>query len=98
MIGYHLTNRRNWQQIRKNGLLPKIGQRSRFVGERKKAVYLFRFLKDIEWMKQAFRHEPMILLKIDIPEGSSIERRSKEIVCYSEIPVEKIEFLKEITE
>ena len=98
MVGYHLTTMRNWKKIQNNGLVPQIGPRSRFVGEPRKAIYLFRNVSNLWWMRDGFKNEPkpMILLEVQIPSIAEIEIRNIELICYSRIPVESISFLREV--
>lgn len=37
---YHVTTEENAKSILKNGLIPKIGERSQLIGETEKYVYL----------------------------------------------------------
>lgn len=57
MIVYHLTSKRNLSSILKNGLIPKIGPRSKFIGENKKRIYFF---KDIDDIKKCYKNEHWI--------------------------------------
>lgn len=71
--GYHVTPARNVKSILKNGLTPKIGSRSRALGEKHKAVYLFKSKEHahegvMNWLGDHFHEDtPLSMLKVKIP-------------------------------
>jgi len=63
---YHITPVRNLKSIMRNGLIPKIGPRSRKVGERYPMVHLFTSMDALEdalmnWMETEFTGKLAIL-------------------------------------
>ena len=68
---WHITETRNAESILKDGLIPKIGQRSSDAGETVAMVHLFSRLEDLEsanWIDDAFDAETDIsLLHVAVP-------------------------------
>jgi hypothetical protein len=71
---YHVTPIRNLKSIQKDGLVPKIGPRSRELGEPFPAVYLFPDLDTAEyalmhWLGNHFSEDARLaLIAADVPE------------------------------
>lgn len=38
---YHITTKENMKKIKEQGLTPKLGERSKSVGDTEKAIYFF---------------------------------------------------------
>ena len=58
---YHVTREENLPNIKKKGLIPKIGELSKMLGEKKKVVYLFDSQKSTEdallnWMGEEYEN------------------------------------------
>jgi len=69
---WHITPRRNVRQIMQCGLEPRLGPRSRKLGEARKAVYLFLSgvaLQDAlaNWLGDEFEDTPISLLEVRVP-------------------------------
>ena len=70
---YHVTPARNLRGILRDGLLPRLGPRSRQCREPRKAIYVFPDLDAVEaalesWMIQAFGEEARLaLLEVRMP-------------------------------
>lgn len=104
---YHVTLMSNLEPILKEGLIPKIGERSIEVGEEEKAVYLFPTIEDMEcalgqwlgdWYNDEYGEEiPLASLEISVPDCFPIEEGEVEYenICREVIPPEYIRFLKE---
>lgn len=79
---YHVTLLSNIKSIFKDGLLPKIGERSREIGEREEAVYLFPTIEDMEealmnwlgdWYTDSYGENiPLGILEINLPKDFEI--------------------------
>jgi hypothetical protein len=73
MILYHITPTRNLSNVMKNGLVPKIGKRSKAFGEPKPAIYFFPDLKTVvdgieNWLAHEFSENARLsLLEITLP-------------------------------
>ena len=81
---YHVTPTKNVEAIQKEGLIPKIGERSRSVGEKQKGVYLFKSANDVDdalagWLGEEFpEDEPLSILKVKVPIGAKSLRGASE--------------------
>jgi hypothetical protein len=71
-VFYHVTAKRNLRKIKKNGLVPTIGNRSEQV-ETDEAVFLFTSLEAVEdamsnWLgDEVDEDEELVLLKVTLP-------------------------------
>lgn len=68
---FHVTPTSNLDSIMKQGLIPRVGERSAKVGE-KPAIHLFHNWDEVEdammnWMGDEFEDEPLSLLKVTVP-------------------------------
>jgi hypothetical protein len=70
---YHITLARNIQHVMADGLIPRVGPRSRKLKEPRPAIYLFPTLEDAEtayshWLSDEFSETTRLaLLKVSIP-------------------------------
>lgn len=70
---YHITLTRNVAKVLSEGLVPRIGPRSRKLKEPRPAIYLFPTLADAEtayehWLSEEFSETTRLaLLKVTIP-------------------------------
>jgi hypothetical protein len=77
-IYYHVTPRRNLQNIKKTGLVPQVGERSALLGE-DSGIFLFGDLDAMEtalmqWLGDAFdEDEDLVVLEIALPDGFPVE-------------------------
>lgn len=104
---YHVSLLRNLKSIMKVGLEPKIGERSKEIGETEKAVYLFPTIDDMncalgQWLGDWYNDEygedvPLMSLEIDLPDDFPIQDGEVEYEKISKvvIPPQYIRFLKE---
>lgn len=95
--GYHVTPTRNLKRILTNGLVPKIGPRSKAMGERHKATYLFKSQEHAHdgvanWLGDHFKDDtPLSLLKVKIPhDAHKGQGADYEHVIHSHIPAHNI--------
>ena len=97
MTRYHVTPSSNVDSIRKNGLQPRIGERSLSAGEKTPAVFLFANQDDLEqallnWLGEIFEDEYLVILEIQLPlEYKQFLAQSEyEITCSVAIPPQYI--------
>lgn len=63
---YHVTTEENAKSILKNGLIPKIGERSQLVGETEKYVYLCG-RKDVPFWSLIL--DKPVVLRVEMKDG-----------------------------
>jgi hypothetical protein len=98
MLFYHVTPMRNLPRIRREGLLPKIGRRSRDLGEPAAAIYLFASVDDAEnaisnWLGEYFETTRLALLAVDLPAGIPVTEVAFERQVFAPIPPSAISVL-----
>lgn len=90
---YHVTTEENAKSILKNGLIPKIGERSQLVGETEKYVYLCG-RKDVPFWSLIL--DKPVVLRVEMKDGEVDENNVYQYSYYSEtltetaIPAERI--------
>lgn len=90
---YHVTTEENVKSILKNGLIPKIGERSQLVGETEKYVYLCG-RKDVPFWSLIL--DKPVVLRVEMKDGEVNENNVYQYSYYSEtltetaIPAERI--------
>lgn len=90
---YHVTTEENAKSILKNGLIPKIGERSQIVGETEKYVYLCG-RKDVPFWSLIL--DKPVVLRVEMKDGEVDENNVFRYSYYSEtltetaIPAERI--------
>lgn len=90
---YHVTTEENAKSILKNGLIPKIGERSQLVGETEKYVYLCG-RKDVPFWSLIL--DKPVVLRVELKDGEVNENNVYQYSYYSEtltesvIPAERI--------
>lgn len=90
---YHVTTEENAKSILKNGLIPKIGERSQIVGETEKYVYLCG-RKDVPFWSLIL--DKPVVLRVEMKDGEVDENNVYQYSYYSEtltetaIPAERI--------
>ncbi len=68
--GYHLTTKNNLYGIKKNGLMPKLGRRSYYIGEKRKLLCFTFDIKHLDyWKKKLYEY---FLLDNNMPFESEI--------------------------
>lgn len=78
-IAYHVTPRRNLKRILSEGLIPRVGPRSKRLGEIEPAIYVFTSMAGVEdalmnWLGDEFADStPVVVLRITLPQGASDE-------------------------
>lgn len=97
---YHVTPTRNLNSIQKKGIEPRIGPRSRRLGERTPGIYCFPTIDDIEdaldnWLFDEFSEAtPLALLRIWIPGVvRSSQKVEWEIILHDTVPPSNIKVL-----
>lgn len=91
---YHVTTEENAKSILKNGLIPKIGERSQLVGETEKYVYLCG-RKDVPFWSLIL--DKPVVLRVEMKDGEVNENNVYQYSYYSEtltesvIPAERIQ-------
>lgn len=78
---YHVTTEENAKSILKNGLLPKIGERSQLVGETEKYVYLCG-RKDVPFWSLIL--DKPVVLRVEMKDGEVDENNVYQYSYYSE--------------
>ena len=82
---YHITLTRNVGRVLQDGLVPRIGPRSRRLKESRPAIYLFPTIEDAEnafsnWLGDEFSENTRLaLLKVTIPHTMEV---------FSDVPFE----------
>lgn len=95
-VAWHATPIENLDTILREGLMPRIGPRSRDLGEAEPAVYLFPDLAAVDaavgsWMENAFDPEAALaLLRVDLSGCPDVSAAGFELVCRSPVPVSRI--------
>jgi hypothetical protein len=85
---FHVTPNKNINKIKENGLIPKIGQRSKDLGEYFKAIYLFTNRENCDtalgdWLGEYFENISITILEIELPKNILIKSEVEyEIICY----------------
>lgn len=103
---YHVTLMRNYEQIKEDGLIPMIGERSKEFGEKEPCVYLFPSLEDMEtallqwlgeWYFTEYEDESLAILEVNLPEEFPISLGGAEYEVISKVPIEQkyIKLLRE---
>lgn len=82
---YHVTTEENAKSILKNGLIPKIGERSQLVGETEKYVYLCG-RKDVPFWSLIL--DKPVVLRVEMKDGEVHENNVYQYSYYSEILAE----------
>lgn len=96
LVAWHATPTENLDAILREGLMPRIGPRSRDYGEIEPAVYLFPDLAAVEagassWMEDAFGPEAALaLLRVDLSGWPDVSAAGFELVCRSPVPASRI--------
>ena len=78
---YHITTKENAKSILKNGLIPKIGERSQLVGETEKYVYLCG-RKDVPFWSLIL--DKPVVLRVEMKDGEVDENNVYQYSYYSE--------------
>lgn len=104
MTLYHVTPSFNVDSIQKDGLQPRIGERSLSAGEKTPAVFLFANKDDLEqallnWLGEMFEDEELVILEIQLPleYKQFLVKSEYEITCSVTIPPRYIQFFDENT-
>ena len=95
-IYYHVTTRSNYKIIEKEGLLPKMGERSSKI-ESELKIFMFSN-KDamtdavMNWLGDEFdEEEELIVLKITLPEDFPVQHNGFEVTTDKSIPPQYIQ-------
>ena len=104
MIYYHVTTKKALSKIKKEGLQPQIGKRSKKIGEVFPAIYLFTTRDDMEdaicnWLGEELEGDKTYALKIDIPKGFPLDEGVQgewEVRSYQMIPMEYVQAVEAI--
>ena len=102
--GYHITNIDSMDGIREKGLIPQIGERSKFIGETEESVFFICNLYDVrEWINAIYYKrniEELELLRFNIKGlefhvrgGYSIHEPQEFYITHSVSP-EEIEYAR----
>ena len=78
---YHVTTEENAKSILKNGLIPKIGERSQLAGETEKYVYLCG-RKDVPFWSLIL--DKPVVLRVEMKDGEVDENNVYQYSYYSE--------------
>ena len=97
---YHVTPVRNLKSIMEQGLVPKVGSRSKKIGEGSEGIYLFYTLAGVEdalngWLGLEFSSNARLaLLRVKEPPNAKISYGADyERIIASIIPPKNIEVL-----
>lgn len=99
---YHVSLKRNLKSIMEQGLIPKIGARSKEAGE-EKGIFLFSSRDDMncaleQWLGALFSEQTVLMsLEITLPNNFSIMDSTVEYEKISKIPIppEYIKYLQD---
>lgn len=84
MTVFHVTPLNNIESIRKNGLIPQLGERSIEFGEEVPAVFCFKTMIAVEdaitnWFGECFDEEiPLMVLELELPDNIQTIKTSAE--------------------
>ncbi len=99
-MAYHVTPTRNLFRIMREGLAPRIGPRSRRLGEAVAAVYLFEDADSLQdaldnWLGDEFAEDAMLaLLRVEVPAGTRLaEGAGFEMAAIDALPPECLSVL-----
>lgn len=101
-VFFHVTPTKNLRKVKKNGLVPNIGDRSASIGEGTPMIYLFGSKDDAEdavinWLGDEFdEDESLSLLAVTLPPGVEAIKQAFEYVVTEGIPSECLKNLGEI--
>ncbi len=76
---FHVTTFKNYKKIKKNGLIPMIGENSKKMKEPIPAIYFFKNLIDVQdalssWMSDFFPEEDrLIVLEVKLKDESIVK-------------------------
>lgn len=98
MLLYHLTPAGNLARIKREGLVPGRGPRSRRLGEEHPAIYLFVSREDVDqallgWLGEEMEETRLALLEIRLPQDIPLRRVAFEVQVSASIPPEAIRVL-----
>lgn len=101
---YHVATERGIEDIKKNGLIPRTGERSTDFGEERDAIYLFGSYTDVEnalmnWLGDELypENEYVYVLKIELPADEyEIDREAFEYRVYEPIPPKYITNIEKV--
>jgi hypothetical protein len=108
MIAYHVTPDHTYQtKIKRHGLIPRIGARSKNIGEPIKRIYLFGSLNACEdalmnWLGDEYEDmgvEFVAILEVDL-DGIDVERNPYvpwEYWVFDPIPPDRIKLIRQET-
>lgn len=103
-VVYHITPTYNLENIKKHGLIPQIGEHSQMLGEKEKAVYLFKSklvanIALLNWLGDLYLDaDNLSMLKLKLPKSYLLDSPAGyEYRCTKAIPakyITKITFIK----
>lgn len=97
---YHLTDKMNMENIINDGLIPKCGDRSKSVGDTRKAIYFFDSLYSIvDWIDKLYENKDIYkleLLRFNLKRRRwySQNREIGDFYLPYAVPREKLEYLR----
>ena len=101
---YHLTAKENLNYISRFGLIPALGDRSRYVGDTRDFVYFSYYIDDvIKWYDKYyknFKEEDMYMLRFKLSYAKYFLKdfKKEDFYTWCAIPKEKIDILKNYTD
>ena len=93
---YHVTPARNVSKIMREGLHPRIGRRSKALGEKHPATYLYKTPGEAEegvmnWLGDQFSEDTRLsMLKVHVPRDMPVEHEAFEHRVMQHIPAQHI--------
>lgn len=93
-VAYHVTPKRNLPRIKREGIKPKLGPRSKTYGESTAAIFLYPTLIDVEdglanWLGDELEDMEIVVLELDIT-GLAQKREAFEIQVTEPIQADRI--------
>lgn len=99
--GYHLTTKNNLYGIQKNGLMPKLGRRSYYIGEKRKLLCFVSDIKHLDyWKKKLYEYflldnnmpfeSEIVILKFILDDIDYTLRSEAECITENVVSVDKI--------
>lgn len=99
--GYHLTTKNNFYGIKKNGLMPKLGRRSYYIGEKSKLLCFIPDSKYIDyWEEKLYKYFfldnnmpfdcEVVILKFVIDDIGYVKRSDAECITENVVQADKI--------
>jgi len=98
---FHITNKENIKSIKEKGLVPKIGERSKQVGDTVKGIYFFDNIYNLyEWIECLYKNKDitsLALLRFNLKRRKwFIHNNCEDFYIIHKVSPDKIEYLENL--